>query len=231
MGEGLEPVEVGKELADHARHGKHGDAQGSDRVITILEAAMLAFVAVLAAWSGFASAKWGTESSLKLASASAARTQASRSNLTAMENRNFDSLTFNAWLAAYASHDQDAVTVTERRFRPEFRPAFDAWMATDPFNNPSAPPGPTYMAEYKQPDADHATELDAQAEGLYQQGADAGETADGYVRTTVFLATVLFLVGISGHFRVRAARIGLIATGGAILTFAIVLLIAAPRPP
>jgi hypothetical protein len=42
---------------------------------------------------------------------------------------------------------------------------------------------------------------------------------------------VLFLVGISGHFKVRAARIGLIAVGGAILAFACVLLILAPRPP
>ena len=45
----------------------------------------------------------------------------------------------------------------------------------------------------------------------------AGGNSDGYVRTTVYLATVLFLVGISGHFRVRAARLGLIGIGGFIL--------------
>ena len=56
-------------------------------------------------------------------------------------------------------------------------------------------------------------------------------TADGYVRTTVYLATVLFLVGISGHFRVRAARLGLIGIGGVILAFSCVLLILAPKPP
>jgi len=47
-------------------------------------------------------------------------------------------------------------------------------------------------------------------------GEAAGANSDGYVRTTVYLATVLFLVGISGHFRVRAARLGLIGIGGVI---------------
>jgi hypothetical protein len=51
------------------------------------------------------------------------------------------------------------------------------------------------------------------------------------VRTTVYLATVLFLVCIGGHFRVRPARLGLISVAGAILAFSCVLLILAPRPP
>jgi NADH:ubiquinone oxidoreductase subunit K len=51
------------------------------------------------------------------------------------------------------------------------------------------------------------------------------------VRTTVYLATVLFLVGIGGHFRVRSARLGLISVAGVILAFSCVLLILAPSPP
>jgi hypothetical protein len=47
----------------------------------------------------------------------------------------------------------------------------------------------------------------------------------------VYLASVLFLVGISAHFRVRGARTAVIAVGGIILAFCIVLLILAPRPP
>jgi len=49
-----------------------------DRAISIVEAILLAIVALLAAYTGFASAKWGTESSIKLATASAARTEANR---------------------------------------------------------------------------------------------------------------------------------------------------------
>ena len=66
---------------------------------------------------------------------------------------------------------------------------------------------------------------------ITRSARQAGSNADGYVRTTVYLAAVLFLVGISGHFRVRAARLGLIGIGGVILAFSCVLLILAPKPP
>ncbi len=238
MPEGLSPSEVGKEISEHRakvaegeEKGSAGEAKGRDRLITIVEAVLLAVVAVLAAWSGFASAKWSTESSLQLANASAARTEANRYAYQAADLRNFDSLTFNAWFTAYVAGNKQAMRVAEYRFRPVFMTAFEAWLKTHPFTNPHAPKGPTYMPQYVQPELVQSNRLDAQADGHYALGETAGGNADGYVRTTIYLATVLFLVGISGHFRVRAARIGLVATGGLILAFACVLLILAPRPP
>ena len=239
MPEGLSPGEVGKEISQHRAHtleekekeGAGDEAKGSDRVITIIEAILLAVVAVLAAWSGFAAAKWGTDASLQLAKASTARTEANRADLESFQLRNFDSLTFNAWFTAYVAGNKQAMRVAELRFRPNFLVAFDAWLKTDPFTNPNAPKGPTYMPEYIQPGLAQANRLDAQANAHYAAGEQGGANSDGYVRTTVYLATVLFLVGISGHFRVRAARLGLIGIGGVILAFACVLLLLAPKPP
>jgi hypothetical protein len=229
---GLTPSEVGKEIAEHSHHHRdHDEATGRDRLVTIVEAILLAIVAVLAAWSGFASSKWSTESSLTLARASAARTKASRAQLSADDQKNFDSSTFSAWFTAYVANNQKAMKIAAARFSPEFRVAFNAWIATDPANNPHAPPGPTYMPEYKQPELAKADALDDKATDLYAEGAKDGSTADDYVRTTVFLATVLFLVGISGHFRLRAARIGLLVVASAILVVALSVLVTAPRPP
>jgi hypothetical protein len=241
MPEGLSPSEVGKEIAEH-RHqaeekekeqgeGSATEAKGRERWLTITEATLLAVVAVLAAWSGFASAKWSTHSSLDLAKASAARTQANRAAYQAADLKNFDSLTFNAWFTAYVANNKAAMRVAEERFRPVFDTAFKAWLATHPFTNPSAPKGPTYMPQYKQPELVMSNALDNQASNYYSLGEQAGSNADGYVRTTVYLATVLFLVGISGHFKVRAARIGLISIGGVILVFSVISLIFAPKPP
>jgi hypothetical protein len=233
--EGLSPSEVGKEIAEHraraAERGPTAERKGHDRLITIVEATLLAVVAVLAAWSGFAAAKWGTESSLELAQASAARTQANRAAYQAADLRNFDSLTFNAWFTAYVAGNKNAMRVAEYRFRPEFMVAFQAWLRTHPFTNPNAPKGPTYMPQYRQPELALSRRLDASADRHYALGEEAGSNSDGYVRTTVYLATVLFLVGISGHFRFRVARLGLIGVGGVILVFASVLLIIAPKPP
>jgi hypothetical protein len=225
-------VKASKELAAHSKQAK-AVAEGTpqDRRLSIVEALLLAAVAILAAWSGYSSAKWGTVSRLHLAQASTARTEASRANLDANTEKNFDSSTFNAWFSAYVANNQPAMDLAAKRFRPEFRVAFDAWIATSPATNADAPPGPTYMPEYKQPLVDEANALDAKADALYAQGASDGGNADDYVRTTVFLATVLFMVGISGHFRFRAARVGLIVVGGSILVYAVILLLQAPKPP
>ena len=241
MPEGLSPSEVGKELAEH-RHkaeekekeqgeGTAAEVKGRERWLTITEAILLAVVAVLAAWSGFASAKWSTHSSLYLAKASAARTQANRAAYQAADLKNFDSLTFNAWFTAYVARNRPAMRVAQDRFRPVFLTAFKAWLTTDPFTNAAAPKGPTYMPQYKQPELDLSSALDKKADIYYALGEQAGGNADSYVRTTVYLATVLFLVGISGHFKVRAARIGLVSIGGVILVFASISLILAPKPP
>jgi hypothetical protein len=234
MPEGLSVSEVGKEISERRPKDEHGDEAKSDepstRVLTIVEAILLAVVAVLAAYSGFASAKWGTESSLTLAKAATVRNFASRAQLQGLETKNFDASTFNAWFSAYVAGNTTAMTVAEHRFRPQFDVAFNAWIATDPFTNASAPKGPTYMPQYIQPGHVETTRLDNEADDLYSEGSKDGQNSDLYVRTTVFLATVLFLVGISGHFRLRSARIGLVAVGGAILVTSVILLLTTPRP-
>jgi hypothetical protein len=230
VGEGLSAAEVGKEIGEHRHHTAHS-VETRDRAVTIVEAALLAIVAFVAAYSGYASAQWSTESRLDLARATTARTQASNANLAALTKRNFDSSTFEAWFAAYVAKNDTAMTVAMRRFRPEFRVAFDAWQRTDPEHNPNAPRGPTYMPQYKQPDQDRAQELNAEADHLYAEGASAGNHADQYVRVTVYLATVLFLVAISGHFPIRGVRIALVLVGSVVLVLALGTLVALPRPP
>jgi hypothetical protein len=226
---GLSATAIGQGMTGHAK--EDGDADRHDRRLAIIEAILLAAVAVLAAWSGYSSAKWSTESRLKLAQASAARTEASTDELEAMSQRNLDSSTFNAWFIAYVAGNAQKEAVAERRFTANFRAAFNAWMGTNPTTNPNAAPGPTYMPEYKQPQAVAATALNNKADQLYSEGSTDGNRSDDYVRITVYFATVLFLVAISGHFWVRSARIGLIAVGVGILVFSIIQLASLPLPP
>ena len=199
--------------------------------MSIVEAVLLSLVAVLAAYSGYAAAKWGTKSSVTLASASAARTKANRADTEAIVTRTLDSASFNAWFTAFTAGNADAERLAEKRMRPGYRPAFNAWQATDPSHNPRAPAGPSYMPQYVVPQAAAARAYDTQADALFATGSKAGATADKYIRATVFLATVLFLVGISGHFRIRQARMGLVGAGGLLLAFAVIQLLGLPGPP
>jgi hypothetical protein len=230
--EGLSPAEVGKDIGEHRKHAAAGVEHGRhDRLLSIIEAVLLSLVAVLAAYSGYAAAKWSTESRLLLATASADRTKANRADIEGIVTRTLDSASFNAWFTAFTAGNANAERLAEKRMRPGYRPAFDAWLATDPAHNPSAPPGPAYMPEYVIPQDATAKAFDAKADSASAEGSKAGATADKYIRATVFLATVLFLVGISGHFRIRQARIGLIVAGGLFLAFAVFQLLDLPGPP
>lgn len=232
MGEGaLGAGELSYELAEHRKHAGVVDEHPHDRLVSIVEAVLLAVVALVAAWSGYASAKWSTESRLYLAESATARTEANRYDDEAAATRNLDEESFDAWFIAYVADDEEAMALAERQFRPEFAAAFEAWMALDPVNDPDAPAGPLAMPEYEEPLLEKVEEYDAEADAKHDEGTEAGITADEYVRITIFLATVLFLVGISGHFRFRAARISLVSVGGALLVYAIVLLATTPLPP
>src|SRR3954468_10196543 len=122
-------------------------------------------------------------------------------------------------------------SLAEKRFRPEYRAAFDAWMTTRPFTNPHAPPGPQSMPQYKPEGEAEFRALDANADALTGEGEHDGETGDDYVRTTVILASVLFLVGISSHFAVRPVRIGLLVFASVLLVLAAIAVTRLPVPP
>ena len=181
--------------------------------------------------SGYAAAKWSTESSVTLAKASAERTKANRADTEGIVIRTLDSASFNTWFTAFVAGNAKDERLAARRMRPGYRPAFNAWLATDPAHNPNAPPGPAYMPQYVIPQEAAAKAFDARADAAFAEGAHAGSTADKYIRDTVFLATVLFLVGISGHFRIRSARLGLIGVGALLLVFAVIQLLGLPGPP
>ncbi len=247
MGEGLSPIEAGKKLHEHGgKHNGgegHGSGNGEDgdghdgpggrhsRIVQVCEAVLLAIVTLTAAWAGYSAARWSTESRVEIAQSSTLRNIATRDAIEAISLRNFDSSTFNAWYIAFTLNSPQKEAIAERRFRPAFRVAFNAWMATNPLHNPQAPPGPTYMPQYKLPAQTQANKLDSEATAKFNAGTDAGATSDNYVQITVFLAAVLFLVGIGSSFKLYGVRYALITFGAALLVISLVLISRQPGLP
>ena len=240
MPEGLNPIEAGKKLHEHGEAAHEQAAEEKDRgkssgrhsrIVQIGEAILLALVTITAAWAGYSAAKWGTASRIDIAQSSTLRNLATRDDLTAISLRNLDASTFNAWFTAFTLNNPQKEAIAVRRFRPQFLVAFNAWMATDPLHNPHAPPGPTYMPQYKLPAQTQADALDNQASAKFDAGNNAGLVSDNYVRITVFLAAVLFLVGIGSSFQLTGVRYALIAFGSVLLIISIVLIVQQPAPP
>ena len=237
MPEGLDPIETGKKLHEHGEahdkqtEGKDGHSDRHSRIIQISEAVLLSIVTVTAAWAGYSAARWGTASRVDIAQSSALRNVATRDYLTATSLRNFDAATFNAWFTAFTLNSPQKEAIAIRRFRPGFLVAFNAWMATNPLHNPHAPPGPTYMPQYKLPAQARAIALDNEATAKFSEGTKAGLTGDNYVQITVFLAAVLFLVGIGSSFKLHDVRYALITFGSLLLIVAVVLILKQPGLP
>jgi hypothetical protein len=230
--EGLSATEAGNKMAEHAKQqAEHAGDGPRHKRISIVEAVVLSIVTVVAAWAGYSAAKWSTESSLSLAKASATRVKANRAFQESLTYRVADAVTFNAWYSARVAGDKNDMRVAHKLFLPHYKVAFDAWLATKPFTNPNAPKGPQAMPQFKAPFRALASRRDAEADAYYAKGQDAAETGDHYIRVTVILASVLFLIGISTQFPILRVRYGLITVGVVLLLFAGQQLLSLPGPP
>ena len=103
-------------------------SQARLEVIEIIEALILALVAVATAWSGYQAAQWAGKRAEEYAQASRLRVTAEGLTTLAGQERIYDSDTFNSWLAAKLDGKAQTAEFFERRFRDEYRPAFAAWM-------------------------------------------------------------------------------------------------------
>src|SRR5436309_11924516 len=163
-------------------------SQSRFETIEIIEAMILALVAVATAWSGYQAASWAGRRAEQYAMANRLRVTAEGLATVAGQERIYDSDTFNSWLIANLGGQQQAAEFFERRFRDEYRSAFTAWLSTDPFKNAQAPPGPIFMPEYHDAKHEQFLRLSKEASAVVEQGTKSGETGDQYVRITVVLA-------------------------------------------
>jgi hypothetical protein len=200
-----------------------------EETVEIIEAVLLAVVAVATAWSGYQAARWDGRQAERYGMASTTRNQADQALTLGGQQRLLDVSTFNTWIEAQSEGRDDLAALYERRFSPEFKVAFDAWIALDPLSNPDAPPGPSFMPEYENRLLERGTKLNDVSATLFDEGTSARHQADEYIRTTVVLATVLFLLVLSQRFLIRRVRIGIVVLAAALMVFGIVTILTFPR--
>jgi hypothetical protein len=203
-------VHVPHELTEQEEHP--AKVSRLERMLELGAVLLLSLTTVATAWSGYQAARWSGEQSQHYARASAVRIKAQQQTTAAGQLRIDDLLYFNEWLNAERGGDRALATIYERRFRPEFVPAFRAWIAQKPFTNPDAIAGPLYMPQYKLAATATARRLDGEADALYTEGTEAKTNDDKYILSTVFFAAVLFFAGISLRLEwvpLRAAVLGL----------------------
>jgi len=156
---------------------------------------LLSVSAIGTSWAGFQASLWSGNQIELSYDASAIRTRATRATTKAGLERTVDVALFTSWLEASARHDTVHAKFLERRFRREFIPAFDAWIATRPAKTPNAPLTPFAMPQYHLLADDSALFLDRLADTTANLGVAANRRGDAYVLDAVLFATAMVFGG------------------------------------
>jgi hypothetical protein len=214
--------------APHEFNESEGGASRNERVMELVATLLLAIATLGIAWSGYQGARWSGKQAQEYADSNAARAHANRAATAGAQDRTQDLLNFNRWLEVKTEGNQELADLYQRRFRPEFLPAFEAWLAGDPLNNPNAESSPLREPQYRVANLERSERLDDQGDRHFDEARKATEHTDNYVLTTVFFATVLFFAGISMRFVWQSMRIVVLVLGGVALVYAVFLLARLP---
>lgn len=193
-----------------------------DARLELLVTILLAIATVATAWSSYQSARWSGVQTINFSSANAARVQSTAQSTLAGQQTQLDVATFIAWADAYATDETVLSDFYFKRFRVEFKPAVDAWVATRPLKNPSAPLTPFVMPEYRLAAEDRSRALMRQAEAATAQAKVDNQRSDNYVLAVVLFASALFFAGISTKLAAFRLRVTIVALGYALFVGALI---------
>jgi hypothetical protein len=186
----------------------------------LLAVILLSATAVLTAWCGFESSKWGGEMSIAFSQASSNRVQASDARSAARDSFQLDAMVFAQWLAANASGEQELADYLQGVFSPELTTAFEAWdgVTKTPFGLPEYVPRGTAEAE----------EFTAKADAAYATALENNQRGDNYSLLTVMFALVLFLTAVSQRKGPEWARRALLTVAVVVAVTGIAILATFP---
>ena len=183
----------------------------------LLVTVMLVLAAVATSWSSYQATRWNGEQARAASRTNAIRIDAARSASLAQAQTQVDVATFIAWADAQQRSDAEVAAFYLARFRPEFKPAFNAWITTQPLVNANAPPTPFAMPEYQVAARQEADRLDSAAEDSSAVVGSNIQRASNYVLTVVLYAIVLFFAGMSTKLANRRLRWVMTIAGSIVL--------------
>lgn len=178
----------------------------SDSTLDIMMGVLLAFAGVASSWSGYQAALWDGTQAAHYTQSGIIRSESMRASDQAGQYALADVMLLTEWLDATAAGDQPRAEFYRNRFRPEFEPAFNAWLKSDPLQNADAHQLPFYQPEYSLALMDAATQKMKESEQVFLQGEKANDISDMYVRATVLFAMGMFFIGTAQQFKHQGVR-------------------------
>jgi hypothetical protein len=196
--------------------------------IEIAATVLLALAAVATAWSSYQAARWNGEQAKTSSAVNKARIDAARAADLANAQQEVDVATFSQWIDAYAREEARLAAFYFKRFRAEFKPAVNAWLATRPLESDSAPLTPFAMPQYRLAATAEAERLDRRGEELAAKVRRDIQRSTNYVLGVVLFAVALFFAGMSTRLTGSGARMALLLVGWVVFTGAVAWIATSP---
>jgi hypothetical protein len=189
---------------------------------------LLSLATVGTAWCSFQAAVWSGVSQGAMNQSAAASRNAVMDQLQSYQISLLDVTLFSEYINARAASNETLARFYSDRFRSEAKTAFQAWMATRPFEDSNAPAHPFVTNFYQPRLLTEARQAETESQRLWQRAGDAGRVARSYVLVTVLLASALFCGGTASKFEAPWIRRSVLALGLIAFTFAAVRLLSLP---
>jgi hypothetical protein len=199
-----------------------------EHLLEIAATVLLALAAIATAWATYQSSRWHGKQAEAQSASIAARVESTRQGNVANRQAQVDVSLFTQWIDAYVRGETELTNFYRRRFRDEFEPAFEAWVATKPLRNPDAPLSPFVLPQYKLAATADAERLEREAAAFSNHVKTNIARADNYLLAVVMFAMALFFAAVSMRLRSHGPRIALLAMGYAIFIGTVVWLATFP---
>jgi hypothetical protein len=182
----------------------------------------MALATLSTAWCSYQSAAWTRQSNRLMNEYNALERRAGVLSLQGMQQATIHTAMFMELLAAQQAGNEKLVNFYAQRFPPDVRKAYDAWLAQNPFENPSADPHPFVPNLYEPRGTREAADATAKAASRQEEARNAGNVSGQYLANTVLFATVLFFASASGKFEQQRVRSVAFLFAVAVFLFALV---------
>ena len=190
-----------------------------ERAVEMLAVLLLGMATVATAWCAYQASRWNDEETDQSRLAGQARLEASRLFGLGTQKISYDATSAALYAQAIADGNEDLQQfLLDNLVREDFLPVIEQWRENAASDNPE-PLNLFENEEYINEQTAPSRAADAEAEGAFALAQEASDNADGFVQTTIFLASALFFAGVTSNFRSGTVR--LLLVGGSSVLFAV----------
>ena len=205
--------------------------QSDTRTNAILESLatiLMAVATVATAWCAYQSTVFGSVQEFDLHEAEVLNREINALSTRGFQKSMIDVQLFTNWANAYGSDQKNLSEYYETLFTPRMKPAFDAWRALDPANNPDAPRHFFFMPEYVVPEERAADSLQSVFAERVEMARESNAHSEHYILLTVIFASVLFFGGITSNIQSTKTKTALVVGSSALLVGSVIWMLTFP---